>query len=92
VTVIDCPQDAVGRLIGRGGQTARTLQQETGAHIHIESSGVVRKVTISGTPLSVERASEKVQQIIADTKNKVKTAFKIVHVSVFPPFHSDDMP
>lgn len=32
----DCPSDKVGLVIGRGGETIKRLQAETGAHIHVD--------------------------------------------------------
>jgi len=33
-----CPQAVVGRVIGRGGETIRSLQSTSGAHIHVEQN------------------------------------------------------
>ena len=55
--------DMVGRIIGRGGETIRRLQEESGARIQIErDQGQVR---IRGTPQAIEAAKRAVQDVIS---------------------------
>ncbi|MEW5315691.1 MAG: hypothetical protein WDW38_007101 [Sanguina aurantia] len=64
---IECPQGIVGRIIGRGGETIRSLQQASNAHILVDQNfpeGAPRKVTISGRPESVERAYKMITELI----------------------------
>lgn len=64
---IECPQGIVGRIIGRGGETIRSLQQASNAHILVDQNfpeGAPRKVTISGRPESVERAFKMITELI----------------------------
>ncbi|PNH04564.1 Far upstream element-binding protein 3 [Tetrabaena socialis] len=65
---LECPQGIVGRVIGRGGETIRTLQQASGAHILVNQDfpdGVPRQITVSGSQDAVERASNMVAELIA---------------------------
>lgn len=64
---VDCPQGIVGRVIGRGGETIRALQQASGAHIVVDQNfpdGVPRKVNVSGVPDAVDRAVRMVTELI----------------------------
>lgn len=54
----------VGRVIGKGGETIKALQKQTGATVQIEQTGDPCKVTISGLPPAVDRAAGMVQDII----------------------------
>lgn len=64
---LECPQGIVGRVIGRGGETIRTLQQASGAHILVNQDfpeGAARQITISGSQDAVDRAASMVQELI----------------------------
>nr|BBC28455.1 C1, subunit of the circadian RNA-binding protein CHLAMY1 [Yamagishiella unicocca] len=66
--MLECPQGIVGRVIGRGGETIRTLQQASGAHILVNQDfpdGVPRQITITGTHDAVERAISMVSELIS---------------------------
>ncbi len=57
--------DLVGRIIGRGGETIRRLQDESGARIQIERDA--GQVKIRGTNAAVEKAQRLVNEVrIAD--------------------------
>jgi far upstream element-binding protein len=61
-------QGIVGRIIGRGGETIRALQQASEAHIVVNQNfpdGEPRQVNISGRPEAVERAVNMVQELIS---------------------------
>ena len=64
-------QGIVGRVIGRGGETIRALQQASQAHIVVEQNfpeGVPRKVVITGRPDAVERAVKMVTELIQGSR------------------------
>lgn len=64
---ISCPAHIVGRIIGRGGETIRSLQTASNAHIAINQNfpeGQPREIDISGPPDSVARAHEMVMELI----------------------------
>ncbi|ORX88492.1 hypothetical protein K493DRAFT_77807 [Basidiobolus meristosporus CBS 931.73] len=60
---IQVPNDTVGLLIGKGGETIKMLQQQSGAKIQIEqvtggAPGPERNIFISGSPDSVGYAKQ----------------------------------
>jgi len=64
---MELPPTMVGRVIGRGGETIKGLQQQSGAHITIDQNfpdGVNRKVTVSGTADAVPRAIQMIRSLI----------------------------
>ncbi|MGD8278478.1 MAG: S1 RNA-binding domain-containing protein, partial [Gemmatimonadota bacterium] len=56
--------EKIGEVIGPKGKTIRAIQEETGAQINIEDSGVVTIASVSGE--GGERAKERVLAIAAD--------------------------
>lgn len=54
---IPCPKSMVGRVIGKGGETIKALQQFTGAMIQIDQSQDPTRVTVAGDNHSVKMAS-----------------------------------
>lgn len=68
------PSALVGRLIGRGGETIRQMQQSTDTHIQIDhaSQGTERKITITGkTQENVARAKAAI--LTTDSQDSSKT-------------------
>nr|ADI46928.1 CRB1m [Volvox carteri f. nagariensis] len=64
---VECPPGIVGRVIGRGGETIRTLQQASGAHILVNQDfpdGVPRQIVITGAQDAVQRATSMVSELI----------------------------
>lgn len=64
---VDCPPGIVGRVIGRGGETIRSLQQASQANIVVDQNfpeGVPRKVNVSGRPDAVDRAVKMISELI----------------------------
>jgi far upstream element-binding protein len=65
--IMEIMQNMVGRVIGRGGETIKGLQQQSGAHITIDQNfpeGVPRKITVSGTADSVPRALQMIRALV----------------------------
>jgi polyribonucleotide nucleotidyltransferase len=56
LTTIQIPVDAIGMVIGKGGETIRSITEETGAEINIEDDGTVTIACSSpeGTAAAVE--------------------------------------
>lgn len=65
--VVDCPKNMVGRVIGKGGETIKALQQYTGAMIQIDQSTDPTRVTIAGSPQSLQLAISMVSDIVRGT-------------------------
>lgn len=61
---IDCPKSIVGRVIGKGGETIKTLQKNFGANIQIDQQSDPMKITVAGQPHAVEAAAAAVQEIV----------------------------
>lgn len=62
--MIDCNKSIVGRVIGKGGETIKTLQKNFGANIQIDQQTEPMKITVSGQPHAVEAAAAAVQEIV----------------------------
>jgi len=69
------PGNLVARIIGKGGEVIKALQEETGAKIIViqESRAVAEQkpLRISGTAETVEAARQRVEQVIAQEQHKV---------------------
>lgn len=65
--VVECPKSMVGRVIGKGGDTIKSLQQYTGAMIQIDQSTDPTRVTIAGSPQSLQLAVSMVNDIVKGT-------------------------
>jgi far upstream element-binding protein len=62
--VIECNKAIVGRVIGKGGDTIKTLQRNFGANIQIDQTTDPMKITIAGQPSAVEAAAAAVKEIV----------------------------
>ncbi len=56
--------EKIGEIIGPKGKTIRAIQDESGATINIEDSGVVKIAAVSGD--SLQRAREMIEAIVQD--------------------------
>ena len=62
------PNDRVGLVIGRGGETIKFIQATSGCHVQIQKENEMlpgqtqRKITLKGTPQQIEMATQIVQQ------------------------------
>ena len=81
---ISVPEDAIGGIIGKGGETIRRLVEETGAQIDVEDSG---KVTVYGdTPESRSMAVERINALTEEPEiNKIYTG-KVANIVDFGAF------
>eukprot|EP00049_Salpingoeca_infusionum_P003822 m.71205 g.71205 ORF g.71205 m.71205 type:complete len:1114 (-) comp12286_c1_seq2:287-3628(-) len=68
---VKVPRVAVGRVIGRGGETIKEIQMDTGSKIQFEpeTNGDFRTATIAGTREVIERAEKIIMQIIQDAQS-----------------------
>ncbi|KAK3304879.1 uncharacterized protein B0T15DRAFT_254984 [Chaetomium strumarium] len=68
------PSDAVGMIIGKGGETIREMQNMTGCKINVsQSSGpgeVEREIGLVGTRDSIERAKRAIEDKVDAAKQK----------------------
>mmetsp|Transcript_7952 Transcript_7952/g.9221 ORF Transcript_7952/g.9221 Transcript_7952/m.9221 type:complete len:466 (+) Transcript_7952:102-1499(+) len=66
--ILDCPPGLVGRIIGRGGETIKSLQAHSGATISIDQNfpnDVPRKVHISGSASAVAQGEKMVRDLLS---------------------------
>jgi len=61
--VVECPKSMVGRVIGKSGETIKTIQATTGAVVQIQQESDPCYITISGSHPAVEAASTMVEEI-----------------------------
>lgn len=68
--IVSCPQNMVGRIIGRSGETIRSLQQASQAKIIVDQDpsrfpdGVPREIKMIGRGQCVERAEKMVSELM----------------------------
>lgn len=66
------PANVIGKIIGRGGEMIRELQSKSQAKIQVDHSGAggidanMRQVTLTGTDISVLKADEMINFLIAN--------------------------
>ncbi len=64
---VECPPGFVGRVIGKGGETIKGLQAQSGAHITVDQNfpeGAPRVIGISGPPGCVAIAKRLVEELL----------------------------
>ena len=74
----------MGRIIGRGGETIRALQQASQAHIVVDQNypeGQPRRVNISGRQDAVDRAAKMVQELISGEPGSAQSIIQKVPLS-----------
>jgi far upstream element-binding protein len=68
--IVPVPNDCVGLIIGKNGETIRRLHRETGCKIQIAKKEIpnteVRNVFIEGPPDKYEFAKKMVEEIVAE--------------------------
>jgi far upstream element-binding protein len=82
---VECPPGIVGRIIGRGGETIRALQQASMAHIVVDQNfpeGQPRVVNIKGRADAVERATKMVQELIQGEPGSAQAIIQKVQVLI----------
>ncbi|ORY47397.1 hypothetical protein BCR33DRAFT_96500 [Rhizoclosmatium globosum] len=72
---ITIPADMVGMIIGRGGETLKKIQADTGvSKIQIsqdhDSSDPIRRISLIGTDAEIERAKKVIEDIVASGDRK----------------------
>eukprot|EP00798_Chlamydomonas_sp_ICE-L_P009524 gene9524-12463_t len=76
---VECAPHLVGRIIGRGGETIRSLQTASGAHIQVNQNfpdGVPRQVDISGRADAVDRAQKMVMELMTGEQGNTQTVIQ----------------
>ena len=68
VVELAVPTRAVGRIIGRAGETVRSIQRLSGAKVDVEraDSGEERRVTLRGTREDIETAQKMIEEKVKE--------------------------
>ena len=69
--VLEVQKSFVGKIIGRGGETIKMIQDASGARVQIEQNVEPCRVNITGQPQSVAMAMQFVQEIMANGPNRI---------------------
>jgi polyribonucleotide nucleotidyltransferase len=84
ITTVNIPVDKIGAIIGPGGKTIRSIQDETGAKIDINEDGTVFIATNDGE--SAMRARERIESLVETAViGRIYTG-KVVRVADFGAF------
>ncbi|KNC82519.1 hypothetical protein SARC_05192 [Sphaeroforma arctica JP610] len=74
--VYDIPTSAAGLVIGRGGETIKRLQAESGARLQIapdSHDGVHRRVTITGDGASIAKVRSLIKEVVDTSQSSSST-------------------
>ena len=83
ITTISVPQDKIREVIGKGGDTIRGIQDETGASVDIQDDGTVY---VGGVGDSVERAIERIKLIVKVPEVGEEYTGRVVSIQPFGAF------
>lgn len=86
---IMCPPERAGKVIGHGGEKINSIQVESGATVKIQNQsdvgpGQPRRITISGAPDRVARASQMLWALIDDRPAARPVSGHVTHPSAPP--------
>ena len=85
--IIPVPNDCVGLIIGKGGETIRQLQMESGAKIQVAKKEIpnsnLRNVFVEGSTDKYQRAKEMIEEIIREHR---RNSDATIHVGDVNPF------
>ena len=85
--IIPVPNDCVGLVIGKGGETIRLLQADSGAKIQVAKKEIpntnLRNVFVEGTPEKYQKAKELIEDIIREHRRAIDP---LIHVGDINPF------
>eukprot|EP00592_Proboscia_alata_P013326 CAMPEP_0194389022 /NCGR_PEP_ID=MMETSP0174-20130528/101678_1 /TAXON_ID=216777 /ORGANISM="Proboscia alata, Strain PI-D3" /LENGTH=702 /DNA_ID=CAMNT_0039180867 /DNA_START=31 /DNA_END=2139 /DNA_ORIENTATION=- len=83
--LLNVPATVIGKIIGRGGEMIRELQSKSQAKIQVDHTGAgspdpsQRRVTVTGTPLSVDKAEEMINFL---TSNPTMDAMQALNMLI----------
>jgi|EP01043_Picozoa_sp_COSAG02_P028508 polyribonucleotide nucleotidyltransferase len=82
---VECPASAIGAVIGKGGETIRSIQEDSGARVNVERDPP--SVRLSGAKESVTKARTLVEAVLAkEAKGKELPKGHIVETVDIPKF------
>lgn len=83
--LVECPASAIGAVIGKGGETIRSIQEDSGARVNVERDPP--SVRLSGAKDAVKKARQQVEAIIAkESKAKELPKGHVVETVDLPKF------
>jgi far upstream element-binding protein len=77
-TIMNIPNNKVGLVIGRGGETIRELQEKSGCKIAVapdnqqKVGSSERAISLSGDPTAIQRAKQMIEEIIEPQRMLVR--------------------
>ena len=84
IEIIQVPVDKIGAVIGKGGETIRNLQDETGTRIEIEDDGTIFIASTDG--IGYKAARERIERLTEEVEvGKIYTG-KVVRTTDFGAF------
>jgi len=84
IEIIQVPVDKIGAVIGKGGETIRNLQEETGTRIEIEDDGTIFIASTDG--VGYKAARERIERLTEEVEvGKIYTG-KVVRTTDFGAF------
>ncbi len=85
ITSITVPTDKIREVIGKGGETIRGIQDETGASVDIQEDGTVY---VGGVGTSVDEAIERIKLIVHEPEVGEEFCGRVVSIQPFGAFVS----
>jgi hypothetical protein len=86
--IIPVPNECVGLIIGKGGETIRYLQMKSGCKIQVAKKEIpstnMRNVFIEGPPDKFDGAKELIENIVAEHRRIQENFSMIGEVNPFP--------
>lgn len=84
IEIIKVPVDKIGAVIGKGGETIRSLQEETGTRIDIEDDGTIFIAAVDG--VGYKEARERIERLTEEVEvGRIYTG-KVVRTTDFGAF------
>jgi len=84
IEIIQVPVDKIGAVIGKGGETIRSLQEETNTRIDIEDDGTIFIASTDG--IGYKAARERIERLTEEVEvGKIYTG-KVVRITDFGAF------
>ncbi|MEA3327557.1 MAG: polyribonucleotide nucleotidyltransferase [Chloroflexota bacterium] len=84
IEIIKVPVDKIGAVIGKGGETIRTLQEETGTRIDIEDDGTIFIAAVDG--VGYKQARERIERLTEEVEVGHIYTGKVVRTTDFGAF------
>jgi len=84
ITTLQIDPEKIGLVIGPGGKTIRSIQEETGATIEVEDDGTVYIASADG--LGAQKAQERIEALVEEAKVGKIYRGRVVRITDFGAF------